>query len=71
MLEALLKGAMLAAVESEQRRSDGQAGKRAVDHAPRDALGLRVARHGAEETVEVAATGCRTRRHGDQWHDEQ
>ena len=46
---------MLAAVEAEHRRIERDAGKRAVDHTSRDALALRIARHGTEEAVEVAA----------------
>jgi hypothetical protein len=54
-LEALPEGAVLAAVEGEHRRIERDAGKRAVDHTARDALALRVARHGGEEAVEIAA----------------
>ena len=39
----------------EHRRIGRDAGKRAVDHTSQNSLALRVARHGTEETVEVAA----------------
>ena len=61
---------MLAPVESEHRRIDGQAGKRAVDHVPGDALGLGIPRYGGEKPVEITAALRCVRRHRKQRHDD-
>jgi hypothetical protein len=47
------------------------AGKRAVDYTSRDALALRVARHGGKKAVEVATAWRRAHRRGRQEHDEK
>ena len=51
----LLERAALAAVEGQHGLVDGHAGEGLVDDGARDARGLRVARHGGQESVEIAA----------------
>ena len=64
------EGVRLAAIEAEHRLVDGEAGEGFADHALRNAGGLRVARHGVEEGVEVAAAFGGLRRRGDHEHED-
>ena len=55
LLERLAEGAALAAIEGEHRGVGRDAGERLVDHRARDAGARRLASHGGQEAVEIAA----------------
>ena len=51
--------------KDEHRRVERDAGKRAVDHRARDARGRGLARHRADESVEITAAGRRADGYGE------
>ena len=53
ILEGLAERAALAAVERQHGRIGRDAGKRVVDHSPRDAGGGRFARHRGDEGAKI------------------
>jgi len=55
LLEGLVEGVALAAVEIQHRRVLGDAGEGGAGHALRNAGSLRLGRHAGHEAVEVAA----------------
>jgi len=63
--------AALAAVEGQHVLIERDAGKRLVDDAARDAGGLRLARHGGDEGLEVAAAARGAGRRGKQEGDKE